>query len=67
LQRRALAIAEAALGPHHPLVASILSNLAMSLQALGRPVEAEPLQRRALAIAEAAPAPADPAAGRQKP
>ena len=52
LNRRALAIWEAALGPDHPHVATALNNLAFLLQATNRLVEAEPLYRRALAIDE---------------
>ena len=54
LMRRALLIAEAALGDQHPNVAVCLNNLAMLLQATNRIEEAEPLMRRALLIAEAA-------------
>jgi tetratricopeptide (TPR) repeat protein len=53
LQRRALAIGEARLGPDHPEVAIRLNNLALLLQATNRLEEAEPLMRRALAIDEA--------------
>ena len=54
LMRRALLIAEAALGDQHPNVAVCLNNLAMLLQDTNRIEEAEPLMRRALLIAEAA-------------
>jgi Tfp pilus assembly protein PilF len=54
LQRRALQITEATLGPGHRLTATRLNNLATTLLALDRPAEAEPLQRRAIAIAETA-------------
>ena len=52
LMRRALAIDEASLGPHHPDVAIDLDNLAALLKTTSRLAEAEPLMRRALAIAE---------------
>ena len=51
--RRALAIAEASFGSHHPNVAVALSNLARLLQDTNRLTDAEPLVRRALAIEEA--------------
>ncbi|MEV2267852.1 FxSxx-COOH system tetratricopeptide repeat protein [Nonomuraea africana] len=57
---RALAIAEAALGPDHPDVATCLGNLASSLRDLGRASEAVPLFQRALAITEAALGPGHP-------
>ncbi len=60
LYRRALAIAEASLGPNHPTVATYLDNLASLLQATNRLAEAEPLYRRALAIAEASLRPNHP-------
>jgi len=53
LMRRALEIAEAALGDQHPNVAVCLNNLAMLLQDTNRIEEAEPLMRRALEIDEA--------------
>lgn len=52
LMRRALAIQEKKLGPDHPTVAIVVSNLAALLHATNRPAEAEPLYRRALAINE---------------
>jgi tetratricopeptide (TPR) repeat protein len=52
LFRRALAVAEAKLGPEHPDTARDLQDLGGLSQALGRPTEAELLLRRALAIAE---------------
>jgi tetratricopeptide (TPR) repeat protein len=52
LFRRALAIAEKALGPDHPDIATCLNNLASLLQAKGDYVGAEPFFRRALAINE---------------
>jgi tetratricopeptide (TPR) repeat protein len=48
--RRALVIAEKALGPEHPLVATALSNLAVLLQGKADYTGAEPLYRQALAI-----------------
>ena len=52
LYRRALAIAEKALGPDHPHTATSLENLAGLLESKGDYKGAEPLYRRALAIAE---------------
>ena len=52
LYRRALAIAEKALGPDHPETAGSLNNLASLLESKGDYAAAEPLYRRALAIAE---------------
>ena len=54
LVRRALEIAEASFGKHHPIVAICLNNLATLLKDTNRIEEAEALMRRALAIAEAA-------------
>jgi|GEM_PF-3269414 len=50
LYQRALLKMEKALGPNHPLVASVLNNLATLYQAQGRYAEAEPLYQWALAI-----------------
>jgi hypothetical protein len=47
LEQRALAIAEAALGPDHPDTAVHLGNLAASFRAIGRKVDAEALERPA--------------------
>ncbi|MGS2641800.1 FxSxx-COOH system tetratricopeptide repeat protein [Streptosporangium sp. LJ11] len=60
LAQRALAIAEAAYGPDHPIVATLLGNLAVNFRALGQPGEAVLLEQRALAIAEAAYGPDHP-------
>ncbi|MGC5010168.1 FxSxx-COOH system tetratricopeptide repeat protein, partial [Streptosporangium sp. DT93] len=60
LAQRALAIAKAAHGPDHPIVATLLGNLAVSFWDLGRPGEAVPLFERALAITEAAHGPDHP-------
>ena len=60
LAERALAIDEAAYGPDHPDVATVLNNLAHILQDLGQLAEARPLAERALAIAEAAYGPDHP-------
>ncbi|MFD0578197.1 tetratricopeptide repeat protein [Dactylosporangium darangshiense] len=59
-QQRALAITENALGPDHPDTATRLDKLAMTLWALGRAGDAEPLVRRALAITENALGPEHP-------
>ena len=45
-------IEEKQLGPHHPSVATTLSNLAVLPQTQGKLTEAEPLFLRALAIQE---------------
>jgi tetratricopeptide (TPR) repeat protein len=60
LQKRALAIIEAVLGPDDPDTATTLDNLATTLYGLGRHTEALPLQQRALAITEAALGPDHP-------
>jgi tetratricopeptide (TPR) repeat protein len=60
LRRRALAIAEASFGPHHPTTAIGLTNLAELLRATNRLAEAEPLMCRALAISEASFGPDHP-------
>ena len=58
--RRALAIAEKALGPEHPNVATSLNNLAELYRAQGQYAEAEPFYKRALAIWEKALGPEHP-------
>jgi tetratricopeptide (TPR) repeat protein len=57
---RALAIDEAALGPHHPDVAIDLNNLGQLLHALGDFPTARPLMERAFSIFEAALGPDHP-------
>ncbi len=52
IERRALAIAEAAFGPHHPNVATSLNGLGKAALYQSRLSEAEPLFNRALAIRE---------------
>ena len=52
LQRRALALAEAALGANDAEVAVQLDNIAGTMCALGQVAAAEPLQRRALEICQ---------------
>jgi tetratricopeptide (TPR) repeat protein len=59
--RRALAIAEAALGGEHPDVGRILDNLVVATTAAGRYQEATALNRRVLAIKEKALGPDHPA------
>jgi tetratricopeptide (TPR) repeat protein len=54
LAQRALAIQEKALGPNHPSVANLLTNLAFLYVNQGRYAEAEPLYKRSLAIREKA-------------
>ena len=56
---RALAIAERAVGPDHPEVASSLNSLANVYRDLGRYAEAQPLHERALLILERALGPDD--------
>jgi tetratricopeptide (TPR) repeat protein len=60
LMRQALALAEAAYGENHPIVAVALNNLADLLQDTNRLKEAELLMRRALAIDEFALGPKHP-------
>jgi len=50
LYQRALAIAETALGPEHPTVATSLNNLAALYRATKRDDEAEMLEQRAARI-----------------
>ena len=63
MTRIALAIAEKAQGPEHPLTGTSLDNLAGLLEAQGDYAQAEPLYRRALAIAEKAQGPEHPVTG----
>ena len=53
-------ILETALGPAHPEVATILTNLALLYQDQGQYAAAEPLYKRALAIEEKALGPDHP-------
>ena len=50
LYKRALAIREQALGPHHPSVATSLNGLAVLYRATERDTEAEVLEQRAARI-----------------
>ncbi len=52
LYKRSLAIAEKALGPDHPDVATVLENYAQLLRATKRKAEARKLEKRAAAIRE---------------
>jgi CHAT domain-containing protein/Tfp pilus assembly protein PilF len=53
LYERSLAIVEKTLGPNHPVVASVLNNLAeLYYWAQGRYADAEPLYKRSLTIVE---------------
>jgi tetratricopeptide (TPR) repeat protein len=52
LLQRALAIAEASLGPTHPATGEWLNNLAGLYDAMGAYAQAKPLLKRALAIVE---------------
>ena len=61
LAREALALREAALGPHHPDVAQSLNNLAQLLSATGDYAGARPLAERVLRINEQAFGAAHPA------
>ncbi len=56
-RQRALALAEAALGPDDPIVSVRLNDLALTLEALGDLVGARALLERALRMDEAAPDP----------
>ncbi len=58
--KRSLTIAEKALGPDHPSVATSLNNLAAPYEAQGRYTQAEPLLKRSLAIREKALGPDHP-------
>jgi len=60
MYERALAIGEAAYGPDHPTVASIVNNLGLVLQALGDMEGAKKMYERALAIGEATYGPDHP-------
>jgi CHAT domain-containing protein/Flp pilus assembly protein TadD len=61
LAQRALAIAEKALGPNHPDVATSLDNLVELYRVLGHSADAEPLAKRSLAIREKVFGPDHPA------
>ena len=63
LAERALAIAETAYGPEHPIVGAALNTLAAILRELGDLAADRPLAERALAIAEAAYGPEHPVVG----
>ena len=54
LYKRALAIAEPALGARHPLVGQIVNNLAVTYLLQGQFAEAEPLYERAVTARRAA-------------
>jgi tetratricopeptide (TPR) repeat protein len=60
LYKRALVIAERALGENSPSIATILSNLADVYEAQHRYAQAEPLHKRAVAIREKALGPNHP-------
>jgi hypothetical protein len=62
LLREAALLQEAALGPHHPDLASTLNNLGIVCERLDMPADAELCYRRACAIAAAALEPDDPLA-----
>ena len=51
LYQRALAIAEKALGPEHPNVATLRKNYGASLRAAGRAAEADALEARTVSTA----------------
>lgn len=59
--KKALQVAEQALGPDHPNVGLSLNNLAVLYRALGQYAQAEPLFKRALTIRENALGPGHPA------
>lgn len=50
--KKALAVAEEAVGPDHPAVAQSLNNLALLCYAQGQYAQAEPLYKGSLAIRE---------------
>jgi len=52
LAKKVLRLTEKALGPDHPAVATVLSNLAVLLHSIGDYAEARPLLERALKIRE---------------
>ena len=58
--KKALDVAEKAVGPHHPAVATSLNNLAELYRAQGQYAQAEPLYKRSLAIREKALGPDHP-------
>jgi tetratricopeptide (TPR) repeat protein len=58
--KKALEIAEKALGPDHPDVATSLNNLAALYQTQGQYAQVEPLYKRSLAIREKALGPNHP-------
>jgi tetratricopeptide (TPR) repeat protein len=60
LARKALDMAEQAMGPDHPSVAVSLNDLALLYRTLGHYAQAEPLYKRALAIWENALGPHHP-------
>src|SRR5207245_772931 len=64
LFKRALAIVEKTLGPNHPLVASMLINLAERYREQNRYKEVEPLYLRALEIQQDALGPGHPELGK---
>jgi len=60
LAKKALEIADSAVGPDHPNVADSLNNLGLIYHAQGEYAQAEPLYKRALAMAERAVGPNHP-------
>jgi tetratricopeptide (TPR) repeat protein len=58
--KKALDVAEKAVGPNHPNVATSLNNLALLYNAQGQYAQAEPLYKRSLAIMEKALGPDHP-------
>ena len=58
--KKALQVAEQAVGPDHPDVATSLNNLAVLYKAQGQYAQAEPLYKRSLAIWEKALGPDHP-------
>ena len=58
--KKALQVAEQAVGPNHPSVATSLNNLAGLYTAQGQYAQAEPLYKRSLAILEKALGPDHP-------
>lgn len=58
--KKALQVAEQAVGPDHPSVAASLNNLALLYDTQGQYAQAEPLYKRSLAIREKALGPNHP-------
>ena len=60
IAKKALEVAEQAVGPEHPAVATSLNNLAILYDQQGQYAQAEPLYKRALAVWEKTLGPTHP-------